>query len=118
VDCDVEQLTRAITNLVENALKYGNNVSVRLMDRADEIFIEVEDNGPGINPEERSKVTQPFYRGDPSRSPNEAGHFGLGLSIALTIVETHRGRLELHDAMPHGLVARIVLPTPSANQMC
>jgi signal transduction histidine kinase len=118
VDCDVEQLTRAITNLVENALRYGNAVSIRLMDCAEEIFIEVEDNGPGINPEERSKVTLPFYRGDPARSPDEDGHFGLGLSIALTIIEAHRGRLELHEAVPHGLVARIVLPTLSAHETC
>jgi signal transduction histidine kinase len=110
IECDPEQITRAIVNLVENALKYGNNVALRVLDRGDEVYIEIEDDGPGINPEDRPKVIEPFYRADAARSPDEDGGFGLGLSIATAIIEAHQGRLELREALPHGLIARLIIP--------
>jgi signal transduction histidine kinase len=113
VDCDPDQLTRAIANLVDNGLRYGISVSVRVIENADEVFIDVEDDGPGISIADRPKVIEPFYRGDTTRNLGEYGGFGLGLSIARSIIEAHRGRLELHDAQPRGLRARLVLPKSS-----
>jgi signal transduction histidine kinase len=112
IDCDPEQLTRAITNLIDNALKYGHLVSVRILSSANDQFatIEVEDDGPGISDSEKRYVFEPFYRSDAARTFNETDSFGLGLSIAQTIVRAHGGELELSDAKPHGLIARIRLP--------
>jgi signal transduction histidine kinase len=112
IDCDPEQLTRAITNLIDNALKYGHLVSIRILSSANDQFatIEVEDDGPGISDSEKRYVFEPFYRSDAARTFNETDSFGLGLSIAQTIVRAHGGELELSDAQPHGLVARIRLP--------
>ena len=112
IDCDPEQLTRAITNLIDNALKYGHLVSLRILSSANDQFatIEVEDDGPGIPDSEKRYVFEPFYRNDAARTFNETDSFGLGLSIAQTIVRAHGGELELSDAQPHGLVARIRLP--------
>jgi signal transduction histidine kinase len=112
IDCDPEQLTRAITNLIDNALKYGHLVSLRILSSANDQFatIEVEDDGPGISDSEKRYVFEPFYRNDAARTFNETDSFGLGLSIAQTIVRAHGGELELSDAQPHGLVARIRLP--------
>jgi signal transduction histidine kinase len=108
--CDPDQITRAVMNLVHNGLKFGTSVAVRIVDRADAAVIEVEDNGPGIAEAERAKVIEPFYRGDAARGLCEGGSFGLGLSIARSIVEAHHGKLELDDAVPHGLLARLILP--------
>jgi signal transduction histidine kinase len=111
VQCDPEQLTRAITNLVENGVKFGTSVVVRIVtsDGAD-ISIEVEDDGPGLSKHEKQLVVEPFYRGDSARGFNGQCSFGLGLSISKIIVEAHNGTLELNDAQPHGLVVRVVLP--------
>jgi signal transduction histidine kinase len=112
VDCDPEQLTRAITNLVDNALKYGRLVWVRILSSANDQFvtIEVEDDGPGISDAEKRYVFEPFYRIDAARTFSKTDSFGLGLSIAQAIVRAHRGELQLSDAQPHGLIARIRLP--------
>jgi signal transduction histidine kinase len=112
IDCDPEQLTRAITNLVDNALKYGGLVRVRILSSANDQFvtIEVEDDGPGISDAEKRYVFEPFYRSDAARTFSKSDSFGLGLSIAQAIVRAHRGELQLSDAQPHGLIARIRLP--------
>ncbi len=110
IDCDPEQITRAIVNLIDNGLKFGTSVSVRVKDQVDTAIIEVEDDGPGIREADREKAVKPFYRGDAARGLRDNASFGLGLSIALSIVEAHHGKLELHDANPHGLLVRMVLP--------
>jgi signal transduction histidine kinase len=110
VDCDPDQITRALANLVDNGLKFGSAVSVRVTDGGREVFIDVEDDGPGIAAADKSRVTEPFYRGDAARGLGEHGGFGLGLSIVHSIVGAHHGRLELRDAAPQGLLARLVIP--------
>ncbi len=110
IDCDPDRLTRAIANLVDNGLKFGASVSVRLTEQDDDVLIDVEDDGPGISDDDKRKVIEPFYRGDAARSIGEHGSFGLGLSIARHVVETHHGRIELHDAKPHGLLVRLTIP--------
>ena len=110
VRCAPEQLMRALQNLIDNALKFGGSVAVRVTRAGAEALIEVEDDGPGIPAAEKERVLEPFYRGDAARSLNDGDSFGLGLSIARSIAAQNGGRLELADATPHGLIARIVLP--------
>jgi signal transduction histidine kinase len=109
--CDADQMTRAVNNLVDNAIKFGGKVLVRL-DASDPaiIAIEVEDDGPGIAPEEREKVFAPFYRSDSARTLKEDSGFGLGLSIVRAIAETHRGSLALADREGGGLRVRLAWP--------
>ncbi|WGS22317.1 MULTISPECIES: ATP-binding protein [unclassified Bradyrhizobium] len=103
-------LHRSITNLVENAVRFGGEVAVRLAANSDGLTIDVEDDGPGISDAHKASVLEPFVRGDHARNMDEAEGFGLGLSIANAIVLAHGGTLSLHDRKPHGLVVRIQLP--------
>jgi signal transduction histidine kinase len=106
---DRNLLASALVNLIDNALKYagsGAAVRVRAGLEPDTVSIVVQDDGPGIPSDERSRVVDRFYRLDRSRSlPGN----GLGLSIVTAIASLHWGRLYLEDAAP-GLIARIVLP--------
>jgi signal transduction histidine kinase len=105
-----DDLTRSITNLVENSVRYGGLVTIRLATSADSATIEVEDDGPGISDARKDVMLEPFVRGDDARNMDETAGFGLGLSIARAIVLAHDGRLSLHDRQPHGLIGRIALP--------
>jgi two-component system osmolarity sensor histidine kinase EnvZ len=104
-------LKRCLTNLVDNAVRHGTRValSVRLARR----FLEftVEDDGPGILPEQRELATRPFTRLDESRNQDAGSGVGLGLSIAADIARTHGGSLAL-DESPQlgGLRATVLLP--------
>jgi signal transduction histidine kinase len=111
VTCDPDQIARAVTNLVGNALKFGTSAVVRLQRSGpDMVEIEVEDDGPGISDADKERVFEPFYRTDAARRSGESAGFGLGLSIARTIAEGHGGRITLSDASPAGTIARLTLP--------
>ena len=103
---------RAISNLVDNALRYGGG-EVKLMTRevSGESILEVHDRGPGIPEGEAERLKQPFTRLEASRS----GHSGSGLGLAIVdrIVRAHGGRFELLSRNGGGLTARIVLPPAS-----
>ncbi|NEW89328.1 HAMP domain-containing protein [Rhodopseudomonas sp. WA056] len=103
-------LHRAVTNLVENAVRFGTEVTIRLALTQDTITIEVEDDGPGIADADKDSALQPFVRGDDARNMDDNSSFGLGLSIARAIARGHRGELSLHNRTPNGLTARITLP--------
>ncbi|KAB1072164.1 ATP-binding protein [Methylobacterium planeticum] len=105
-----DELQRAITNLVDNAVKYGGAAVLSMETSPRGIAVEVRDSGPGIPEAERDAMLQPFVRGDRARNLNEASGFGLGLSIVLAIVEAHQGRLILENPPGGGLCARIELP--------
>ena len=106
-----QALTRAVSNLVDNAGKYAAHTVVRLAATDDGgCRIEVEDDGPGIPAGEREAMLRPFARGDTARNLNDGAGFGLGLAIARAVVEGHRGRLTLEDAAHGGLCVRIDLP--------
>jgi signal transduction histidine kinase len=102
-------LTRAITNLCENAIKFGTHVSVELRAVEGQAVIDISDDGPGIPEQYRTRVLEPFFKIDTARQDTETG-FGLGLSIVAEIVQAHHGKLVLLDRQPNGLVARIILP--------
>jgi len=102
-------LTRAITNLCQNAVKFGTKVDVSLSEVNGSAIIDVTDDGPGIPEEYKGRVREPFFKLDPARGGDVSG-FGLGLSIVSEIVETHRGSFQLLDRQPTGLIARLALP--------
>ena len=103
-------LHRSVTNLVENAVRFGAGATIRLTASPDIVTIDVEDDGPGISDARKEMMLEPFVRGDDARNMDEAAGFGLGLSIARSIILAHGGELSLHDRQPNGLVVRIQLP--------
>jgi two-component system osmolarity sensor histidine kinase EnvZ len=102
---------RLITNLVDNALRYGDDVEVETRRTGNDIFVEIKDRGPGIPAADLDRVKQPFTRLDPSRSGGAGA--GLGLAIADRVVRQHGGTLELLAREGGGLVARVRLPVPT-----
>src|SRR6266702_520363 len=111
-----DDLHRAVTNLVENAVRFGAEAVIRLRVAADQLTIDVEDDGPGISDALKQTMLEPFVRGDEARNMDEAAGFGLGLSITNAIATAHGGTLSLHDRQPHGLVVRIRLPVHQESQ--
>ena len=113
VEADRTTMRQALINLLDNAIKYtpeGGKIRVTVgKTTANEFFIAVSDNGPGIAPEFQDMVYERFYRIDKGRS-REVGGAGLGLSIALWAVEANNGRLELDSSEGLGCTFRIVIP--------
>ena len=107
---DTQQIERAVTNLVGNAVRYGTETRIRLREAAEALLIEVTDDGPGIPEGDRPRLLEPFMRGDEARGRINSEGFGLGLAIAHSIAAAHGGSLTLHGNLPHGLIARISLP--------
>ena len=108
-------MRRAISNLVDNAVKYGGNTAVSLTPEGDRVVITVEDEGPGIPRSEREKVFEPFYRIESSRDP-ETGGVGLGLSVTRSIIWEHGGDINLGSRKGGGLNVRLALPSgPQPN---
>ncbi len=102
-------INRCLNNLIDNALKYGKNVRVELSKTSSNIFIKVEDDGPGIPEKEYDNVFRPFYKIDKSRGEKKSS-VGLGLSIASDIVRSHGGNIKLDKSKLSGLEVRIFLP--------
>lgn len=101
-------ILRAVSNLVENAVRYGDKVVVSLNKLSDRrLAICVADNGPGIPPADREHLLEPFVRGDSARSSLPNSGFGLGLTIARDVAEAHGGSIILADNPPHGLLATL-----------
>jgi len=109
---DAEFIAQAITNVLDNAVKYtsaGGRVTVSLRQLANEIVIEVKDTGIGIAPQDRERIFERFYRVDKARS-RELGGTGLGLAIVRHIVLAHHGRIEVDSQPGRGTTFRIVFP--------
>ena len=102
-------LKRAISNLVDNALRFGTAVTLSVVERPDAVLIAVEDDGSGIDPAMLHKVLEPFVRAGDARGRDTAG-FGLGLSIVARMVEQEGGKLTLANHPAGGLRAEICLP--------
>jgi signal transduction histidine kinase len=106
--CRPALLRRALTNLISNAAKYGKRARITLCLTDDHARITIDDDGPGLPPDQLEKVFEPFVRMDKSRSCTTGG-IGLGLSIARTIIRAHGGEVTLRN-LPVGLRAEVVLP--------
>jgi len=111
--CRPVSLRRALNNLIDNALKYGKNAEVRLIETRAAIEITIDDSGPGIPEGKLEEVFNPFYRLESSRNLDTGGT-GLGLAIAKSIIIAHGGSLTLENRAKKGLRAVILLPKDSA----
>ncbi|MBR0719062.1 ATP-binding protein [Bradyrhizobium liaoningense] len=105
-----DEIRRGLANLIGNAIRFGSEVNVALSCENAVTTIEVADDGPGIPDDQKAAMLEPFVRGDDARTMNETSGFGLGLSIARSMVEAHGGSLSLQDNRPHGLRVVISLP--------
>lgn len=103
----INLLKRALSNLIDNAIRYGGSATITLNQSDDEIFINIEDDGKGLSDEHLSQATTPFYRAESSRS-RQTGGTGLGLTIAKEIIQLHHGTLQLSNKAEGGLKASIV----------
>lgn len=109
---DAEHLEQAVTNLLDNAFKYGGSpatVVVRTKRVAETCIIEVEDAGAGVAQRHKANVFAPFFRVTNGASGDVKG-FGLGLSQVRAVVELHGGSVELRDVQPNGALFVVTLP--------
>lgn len=104
-----QAVRRAVGNLLTNALRYGQQVRLSAQVKSDEVWIVVEDDGPGIPADKRANVFQPFQRLEPSRN-QATGGYGLGMTIALDLIRQHGGDILLSESVLGGLKATIKLP--------
>jgi two-component system osmolarity sensor histidine kinase EnvZ len=103
-------LTRAFSNIIENAARYANKkIKITEHDTNESIEVIIEDDGPGIPDNKKQDALRPFVRLDESRN-DKTGGTGLGLSIAKTAIENHGGQIFLEDSPMGGLRVRVVLP--------
>lgn len=112
VRCRPQALRRAIRNVVENAIRYGNRAILSLSEDALRVSVHVDDFGPGIPESEREKIFEPFVRLEASRS-KETGGIGLGLAIARSVLRGHGGDIEIEDRDEGG--ARFTLWLPKSG---
>jgi signal transduction histidine kinase len=104
------QLKRAVTNLLENALKFtpaGGSISLHLEQRAQKLIITISDSGIGIPPDDLPLLFERFHR---ARNASNFPGSGLGLSIVKAIVSNHEGNVEIHSQL--GLGSRVAITLP------
>jgi len=102
-------INRCLNNIIDNALKYGNQIEVKLNKKNTNVFITVDDDGPGISILELDNVFKPFYKIDKGRADSKSS-VGLGLSIASDIIRSHGGNIMLEKSKMKGLSVKIFLP--------
>ncbi len=115
--CRPLALKRALTNLIDNALKHAGDATVSLFKAPDgDIHLEVLDHGPGIEPAWLTQVFEPFVQLSQTGTDHpQGGGLGLGLAIARACVQAHGGELTLENRPPAGLCAVVRLPAGVAN---
>ena len=109
---DPQLLEQAVVNLIDNAINYseeGKSVTIKALERAQEIFIQVQDQGCGIERKHLDRVFERFYRVDKSRS-RKLGGTGLGLAIVKHIVQSHGGRVSVESQLGVGSTFTLHLP--------
>lgn len=104
-----QALKHCLTNIIDNACKYGGKAQVVVQDGEEEMIIKVRDFGQGVPDSELEKVFEPFYRLDTSRS-RDTGGTGLGLAIARNVAQLHHGRVSIRNHPDGGLEAILALP--------
>ena len=109
IDGDALGLKRLVSNLVVNAVKFGERARVALKRDKGEAVLTIEDDGPGLADDQLERVFDPFYRGDASRNAATGG-FGLGLSAARAVARAHDGDIRLENREGGGLRAVVRLP--------
>ena len=102
-------INRSLNNLIDNGLKYANKVEISLSKKKTNLFIIIDDDGPGIPKKEHENVFKPFYKIDKGRNDSKSS-VGLGLSIASDIIKSHGGNIMLEKSKFNGLRVKIFLP--------
>ena len=102
-------INRSLNNLIDNGLKYANKVEISLTKKNTNLFIIIDDDGPGIPKKEHENVFKPFYKMDKGRNDSKSS-VGLGLSIASDIIKSHGGNIMLEKSKFDGLRVKIFLP--------
>ena len=102
-------INRCFNNIIDNALKYGKIVKILLSKEESNLFIIIEDDGPGISVDEYKNVFKPFYKINKGRADSKSS-VGLGLSIASDIIKSHGGNINLEKSKMNGLSVKISLP--------
>lgn len=102
-------LKRALVNLVENAVKYGDRARLRLVGEMQNAVLTIEDDGPGIPEARKDDVFEPFVRLETSRS-RETGGVGLGLALVHSVIRAHDGTVVLANVPNHGLRVTVTIP--------
>ncbi|WP_435087914.1 sensor histidine kinase [Candidatus Pelagibacter bacterium nBUS_29] len=102
-------INRCLNNIIDNALKYGNKVEVKLNKENTNLLIIIDDDGSGIPKKEHENVFKPFYKIDKGRAESKSS-VGLGLSIASDIIRSHGGNIVLEKSKMNGLRVKIFLP--------
>jgi signal transduction histidine kinase len=112
---DRPRIETAITNLIENAIKYtpaGSTITLSVAPAENGINIDVRDNGKGLSDQDLPHLFERYYRADEHRDAASIPGSGLGLTIVKKLVETHHGRVEAHNLSEGGALFRIWLPSP------
>jgi len=102
-------IQRCINNLIDNSIKYSNNIDVQLTKNKNYLSVIIDDDGPGISKKEYNNVFKPFYKIDKSRSDTKSS-VGLGMSIASDVVRSHGGSIVLDKSPQNGLRVKVILP--------
>ena len=102
-------INRCLNNIIDNALKYGNKVEIKLSKEISNLLITIDDDGCGIPKKEYENVFKPFYKIDKGRAETKSS-VGLGLSIASDIIRSHGGNIVLDKSKMNGLSVKISLP--------
>ena len=102
-------MVRCISNVIDNALKYGKKVKFSIKKLSKIILITIEDDGPGVPKSEYGNVFKPFYKINKGRGDSKSS-VGLGLSIASDVVRSHGGKIDLNKSKLGGLSVKISLP--------
>jgi len=113
---DDTRLREVVGNLVRNALVHtpaGTPIEIGVTTQNGTAQLTVTDHGPGLQIEDKSKIFEPFYRADPSRS-RDSGGAGLGLSIVTAVVAAHGGRVDVKETSGGGATFEVELPLASA----
>ena len=100
---------RCLNNLIDNSLKYANKVVISLNKKNTNLFLTIDDDGPGISKDEYENVFKPFYKINKGRGDSKSS-VGLGLSIASDVVRSHGGKIDLNKSKLGGLSVKISLP--------
>ena len=111
---DERLIHRAIENILRNALRYSPKdkpviISLYRVLSRHQVYIDIEDNGPGVPVEQLTKIFNPFYRVDTAREKTTGG-YGLGLAIAKQAIKLHNGEIQAKNRKNGGLLVRVILP--------
>jgi len=102
-------IQRCLNNLIDNSIKYSNNIDIQLTKSNNYLSVIIDDDGPGISKKEYNNVFKPFYKIDKSRSDTKSS-VGLGMSIASDVVRSHGGSIVLDKSPQNGLRVKVIFP--------